>query len=372
MTWIVRGDIYILTGAKGFCWIHLFGIGARASRELKRKHALVEPAEISKPGVPLQTVLRNLSWFMRISRMSGDSWENVQVSGVTLEMPAAKGVDSDILITITGRTRMKRRDANSCRWVGALGLCILSTLAWGLMAALKACYFMFVIWFGVQTRSTWNPFFWGSEIDLWQVVTWDVRKGSLSMIWRPVRRDFLWVTNIRTSPAFLKSSIVQKGRCKFWQSSCSPFYLLLQVTGALMQAACAIIVIFALVSRYWHYLGHFTLAPTGSLEPPKIYLPNETNKGVFLSSRMRPKGIALGSANKWYGKSYDSSSFFFFPDTQTPSTRIWNFFHFCCSEDTSQVRLTLRPHSILTTLDKYRIPAITLQSHHSFRIRHKL
>ena len=28
-------------------------------------------------------------------------------------MPAAKGVDSDILITITGRTRMKRRDANS-------------------------------------------------------------------------------------------------------------------------------------------------------------------------------------------------------------------------------------------------------------------
>ena len=64
--------------------------------------------------------------------MSGDSWANVRVSGVALEVPAAKdllesekywlsrfrkgcAVDFDISMTMTGRTRMKRRDGNGYR-----------------------------------------------------------------------------------------------------------------------------------------------------------------------------------------------------------------------------------------------------------------
>ena len=41
--------------------------------------------------------------------MSGDSWANVRVSGVILEVLVANAVDPDIPI---GRTRMKRRDGN--------------------------------------------------------------------------------------------------------------------------------------------------------------------------------------------------------------------------------------------------------------------
>ena len=42
LTWNVRGDIYILGGTRRFfCWIQLFGIGARVSRKLQRKWALM-------------------------------------------------------------------------------------------------------------------------------------------------------------------------------------------------------------------------------------------------------------------------------------------------------------------------------------------
>ena len=59
--WLVWGDSFI--GG-----IQLVGIGAsaRSSRELKRKHALIEPAVLTRPNVQLQTVLGNLSWSMSI------------------------------------------------------------------------------------------------------------------------------------------------------------------------------------------------------------------------------------------------------------------------------------------------------------------
>jgi hypothetical protein len=61
--------------------------------------------------------------------------------------------------------------------------------------------------------------------------------------------------------------------------------------------------------------------------------------GESFPLRVRPKGIALGSATNWCAKSYDSSCFFSDINTINKDMEFPSFI--LCSEDSSHVRLTL-------------------------------